>query len=371
MFQPYFDLNTLFLYIAIGLSIVFLIRMNVKSKRKNNSYFILFVVLLIFSISRKVGFCLGGMDSLSYENIFLIRDYGRFLENKEYLFVYFTDLIRGFTTDTVVYRCFCYSLIIVSYINFIKEFCPKKASSIPFLLIMYPLLMSFNTMRNSMAMAIILLGLVLIKKKKDIMGVALVVSSIFFHRMSMIYLPIILFYYVLRKKIIFKTKISFALLIIISLVLSSIVGKLFQSYVISAGLVDGNDAYYLGMNKGNSFLSALSYFIPLLLISAFMCINSHKKMVEKYKFLYLIVLYDIIIFPCTVTFGMWRANEYMYIPRLIMWAILISSFCQKYSFRSRLIIKIIFLIFFILWFINRLEGIYADAALMPYVLNWL
>ena len=175
MFQPYFDLDTLLLYIAIGLCTVFFVRTNINSNKKGYSFFILFILLLVFSVSRKVGINLGGMDAFSYENIFINLDFARLIENNEFLFVYFTDIIRSFTANPVIYRLFCYALIIFSYIYFIKEFCPKNASSIPYLLVMYPLLMSFNTMRNSMAMAMILIGLVLMNRKKNILGILFVV----------------------------------------------------------------------------------------------------------------------------------------------------------------------------------------------------
>ena len=370
MLQPYFDFNTLLLYIAIGLCTVFLVRTNINSNKKGYSFFILFILLLVFTVSRKVGINLGGMDSISYENIFINRDFTRLIENKEFLFVYYTDIIRDFTTEPVIYRLFCYTLIIFSYIYFIKEFCPRNASSIPYLLVVYPLLMSFNTMRNSMAMAMILIGFVLMNRKKNIWGILFVISSIFFHRMSIIYIPVIIFYYTFRDVDLFKSKTFLALALIIAVMASSVIGAALQGYVLSLGFLDGNDLYYLGMNEGSSFTSALAFFIPLLLISIFMVMNTDKQLFEKHKALYLFVLFDIIIYPCTFIFGMWRANEYLYIPRLTLWAILLFTFFQKFNRSTRTLVKIAALGIFILWFVDRMEGVYKNSALMPYVLNW-
>lgn len=370
MFQPYFDLNTLYLYIVIGLCIVFFVRNYVNSDKKSISLLVLFAILLVFSVSRKVGINLGGMDSIPYERIFLNRDYARLLENNEFLFVYFTDIIREFTADPVIYRCFCYSLIIYSYLFFIKEFSPKNASTIPYLLVMYPLLMSFNTMRNSMAMAMILIGLVLLHRKKNIFGIAFIVSSVFFHRMSLIYLPVIPFYYLLRNVDVFRSKTFMVVMITVTMLASSAVGTVFQGYILSSDILDENDLYYLGINEGNMFTAALAFFIPLLLIACFMVMNTNKRLFEEYKFLYLIVLYDIAIYPCTFIFGMWRANEYFYIPRLTLWGILLYTFYQRFDKSNRLLVKLIALVCFTFWFVDRLEGIYKTSALMPYVLNW-
>lgn len=370
MFQPYFDLNTLYLYIAIGLCIVFFVRKYNNSNKKSIFPLVLFAILLVFSVSRKVDINLGGMDSISYEQIFLNRDYGRLMDNNEFLFVYFTDIIRGFTADPIIYRCFCYSLIVFSYIFFIKEFSPKNSSSVPYILVMYPLLMSFNTMRSSMAIAMILIGLVFLHRKKNIFGIAFIVSSVFFHRMSMIYLPVIPFYYLLRNVNVFRSKTFMVVTITIAMFASSAVGTTFQGYILSAGILDENDLYYLGMNEGGMFTAALAFFVPLLLISVFMIMNTSRKMFEEYKFLYLIVLYDIVIYPCTFVFGMWRANEYFYVPRLALWGILLYTFYQRFDKRNRLLVKLIALVCFTFWFVDRLEGIYKTSALMPYVLNW-
>lgn len=370
MLQPYFELNTLLLYIAIGLCIVFFVRTNINSNKKGYSFYILFILLLIFTVSRKVGINLGGMDSISYENIFINRDFTRLIENNEFLFVYFTDIIRSFTENPIIYRLFCYALIIFSYIYFIKEFCPRSASPIPYFLVMYPLLMSFNTMRNSMAVAMILIGLVLVNNRKDIWGILFVISSIFFHRMSIIYTPVIIFYYLFRKVDLFKSKKFLALALAIATFVSSVVGSTLQGYVLSAGFLDRNDLYYFTMNSDSSFTSALAFFIPLLLISIFMVMNTDKQLFEKHKALYLFVLFDIIIYPCTFIFGMWRANEYLYIPRLTLWAILLFTFFQKFNSSTRTFVKIAALGIFILWFVDRLEGVYKNSALMPYMLNW-
>ena len=370
MFQPYFDTVTLILYIAIGICAMIFIRLYNNSNKRKNSLTILFILLVVFSISRKVGINLGGMDAISYETIFFSRDYSRILENNEFLFVYFTDAIRCFTDNAVIYRLFCYSLIIISYIFFIKEFCPSKSSAIPYVLIMYPLLMSFNTMRNSMAMAMILIGLSLMKRKNDVLGALFVISSIYFHRMSIIHVPLILFYYFFKSRTLFNSKFLLAFLIITTTCVSMVLGTFFQGYVLSSDFIDGTDLYYLGMNTGSSFWHALASFIPLVLIFVFMLINTNKQMVDDNKFLYIIVLYDIIIYPCTFIFGMWRANEYFYIPRLTLWAILLYAFFQKVPIEVRSIMRTAVLAMFIVWFIDRMKGVYEDSAIMPYVFNW-
>lgn len=366
--SPFFDIPSLLLFLTIGLCMVLLIHYGSHNKKEN--LVVAAVILLLFAVSRKVSYGLGGIDAISYENIFLQRDFSRLIENNEFLFVWFTRFIRNFTDSPVVYRFFCYLLISFSYFFFIKEFLPRRSSSIPFLLVVYLYLLSFNTMRNSMAVALILIGLTFLKKEIRFLSILFIISAVFVHRMSIVYVPFVLFYYLFKRNNQLISKKAFIIFVVVSLSLSVVVGEAFQSYMMMAEALEGTDAYYIGANQGESFLSATALVVPLFLLAFFWIIAGNKQIAEEHRLLYLMIIYDIVIFPCTFIFGMWRANEYMYIPRLTMWAILIYSFCLKFAASNRLFIKAIFLLSFIFWFIDRIEGSYIDAGLMPYVLDW-
>lgn len=221
-----------------------------------------------------------------------------------------------------------------------------------------------------MATSIILIGLTFLKKRKCFLSILFIISAVFVHRMSIIFVPFVLFYFILKDNNLLLIKKAFILFVVVSLSLSVVVGEVLQDYIMMTEALEATDTYYIGANQGESFLSATALVVPLFLLAFIWIIAGNKQIAEEHRLLYLMIIYDIVIFPCTFIFGMWRANEYMYIPRLTMWAILIYSFCHKFAASNRLVIKVFFLLTFIVWFIDRIEGSYIDAGLMPYILNW-
>ena len=371
MAYPYFDLSSLILFVTIGIYEALLIKNSIK-RNSNRTLYLGFSILIIFAVSRKISFYLGGMDSLSYEYIFLniLHDESRF-ETVEFVFLWFTKSIRYITDNPDIYRLFCYSLIAGSYFIFIKEYCPRRISVIPFILIVYPFLMSLNTMRSSMAISLILIGLTFLKSKRNVISLIFLLLSVFVHRMSIIYVPFYFFYILLRNLNFINHRNQLILFFSILISLSFILGNLLQQYILSFNILEDTDTFYLSKNKGKSIWAALAYVLPLILLLLFFIISVTKKVVDENKTLVLIIIYDIIVFPCSFILGMWRANEYMYIPRLTMWGILIYTFSHKYDRRFRIIINLFFFIAFLVWFIDRIDGTYEDSALMPYIIKWL
>lgn len=366
---PYFDFATLILYIVIGC--VFAIFVQLYTKSSNNRYLNwAAIVFIIFSISRSVDYALGGMDAKSYEEDFLYcltKDHGIEIEP---LFLYFTQFIRRITDNPIIYRFACYSIIAFGYVLFIKNFCPKKSSSIPYVALILPFILSFNTMRSSMAASLILCGLIFLKKKNWFWAIILVVSSVFVHRMSILFVPFLLFYYIFRNGWIYRTKLRFITTIIFFVCLSVTIAKFLQRYVVLLGILEGKNGSYIMLNEGKSFFSATPYVLPLMLLMGFILISSYERVYREHALLMLIIIYDIIVYPASYILGMWRANEYFYVARLTMWAILIWQFSQRFNLQGRLLIRAIFLLGFVAWVTNRINAHWEDAALMPYVLYW-
>lgn len=366
---PYFDFATLILYIVIGC--VFAIFVRLYTKSSNNRYLIwAAIVFIIFSISRSVDYGLGGMDAHSYEQDFLYcltKDHGIAIEP---LFLFFTQFIRRITDNPIIYRFACYSIIAFAYVLFIKNFCPKKSSSIPYVALILPFILSFNTMRSSMAASLILFGLIFLKKNHWFKAIIFVVSSVFVHRMSILFIPFLLFYYVFKGGWIYRTKLRFVVTIVIFVSLSVIIANYVQMYITLLGILGGTDSSYLMQNEGKSFFSATPYVLPLMLLTGFILISSFERVYREHALLTLIIIYDIIIYPASYILGMWRTNEFLYVARLTMWGILVYQVCQRFNYQVSIFIRLIFLVGFITWTINRINAHWEDAALMPYVLNW-
>lgn len=156
----YFSLYSLILYIGVGLYCSYWLHLTYdtglyidnRRVKKTSMLFILWLSIALFSSLRFVGpYGIGGMDARGYEMFFIDSSNNERLKETDLFFYYFTIGIRQFTASPVIYRLTCYSLICLGYIIVIKRFYNKNVSSIPFVMIVYPLLKSFNTMRNSIA----------------------------------------------------------------------------------------------------------------------------------------------------------------------------------------------------------------------------
>lgn len=367
---PYYDLTTLLLYIILGC--IFALCVHYRNKyHKSIFLFLSSAIFVVFAISRTVGYHLGGEDSYNYEQIFLYGIQGMYgMQDVEPLFAYFTKCIRQFTDNPVVYRFFCYSIIALGSFKFIDAYCPYKSSSIPFIALILPFILSFNTMRSSIAAAMVLLAMVILKRGHWMMAITILLSSVFVHRMSAIFIPFLPFYYFLIKRPILGNKFKYLIFVCVCVVGSVSIAKILQSYIFALGVLDGADSFYLMRNAGQSFLSATTYVLPLILILIFMMFSSFKKIYEEHPILLLIVTYDIIIFPAAFMLGMWRVNEFFYVARLILWSIMISQLSSRFKSDQRILVKAVFFLGFLFWITNRINSIWEDAALMPYIINW-
>lgn len=351
----------------MGIGFAMFVKSYTKSKG-NRDLVRALVLFVIFAISRQVHYSLGGEDSYNYEMSFLSSK--QELPDMELLFAYFTRAIRNITSSPIIYRFFCYLLIGSGYFYFIKTFCPRKSSAIPYIALIIPFILSFNTMRSSMAAAIILLGMVFLQEKRYFWATVFCLAAVFFHRMAALFVPFLLFYLIFKNGWLFKSRIRFLVIVFSIIFVSVFCVSLVKDYIILLGALDSTDSYYLTRNSDASILSASSYLLPLVLIGGFIFISRFKELYEEHPLLMLMVVYDIVIFPASFMLGMWRVNEFFYVARLTMWAILIYQFRFRFTPSSRQLVTFMFLGGFILWTVNRINAVWKDASLMPYLLNW-
>lgn len=376
----YFDTYSFLLYIVIAFFCYYQLRLALRistrgirdHKEYSAPYSLLFIVLLLFATLRSVENGIGGTDAQVYERLFIdsLKGVDRF-EDTDILFGWFTIAIRTITDNPVIYRIICYSIIVAAYIVFFKNYCNRSVSCIPFLAIIIPYLKSFNTMRSSIAIAVILFGLVLLQKRKTLIAVIVISLSVFIHRMSVVYV-LFLPFYAIAKDYQIKSGIKCISIITIISTIGYIIARKVQAYVLMAGMMSNHDEYYIKHTLNNTLLDSAVSLLPLILISItwIICYNRLPKN-ENIKTLELMVAFDIIITPSALILGMWRANEYFYMGRLAFWAYLIPTFCSFFSVDSRKIIKIAFFIVFLGWVVYRIFREWEPCGLMPYKLIFL
>lgn len=375
---PYFDIQSLLLYVFIGLISAYTINMSVNYKvnllyPKQTGYIFFYIAFAALASLRLVTNGIVGTDASGYEDIFLnsLSSSSRF-EEQDILFGLFNKFVRLFVSSPIIYRFICYSIIVVAYLFFIKSFCKKGISCIPFIVLMIPFLKSLNTMRTSMAIALILLGLVLLKDRKTASGVILIFLSVLVHRMSILYVMFLPFYAIFKHYNFTASNIKLIIVVSSLTVIGYYLALQVQQYAIALSLLDGSDAYYISKNLDASIWESAITLIPLILISVMWIIcNRQLSDTKEISFLKLMISFDIIITPIANILGMWRANEYFYLGRLAFWSYLISIFCCKFEIRSRLLLKIVFGVLFTSWLVYRITREWEPCGLMPYKLFFL
>ena len=80
--------------------------------------------------------------------------------------------------------------------------------------------------------------------------------------------------------------------------------------------------------------------------------------------------YDFLMIPVNYILGIWRGYENLYIPRLIMWGILMQAISNCLTAKSKYIFRAIMLIAFMGWMVFRIEATYNSSCLMPYIFDF-
>lgn len=345
-----------------------------SKKRTKRFLFFLFVTLVIFATIRKVAYGIGGTDALNYEELFKSNLGGNRFEEVDILFGYFTKAIRTFTDNPVIYRFICYSIIAFGYVYYIFKVCPKGISCIPFLMMIWPYIKSFNTMRSSIAVSVFLIGLVFYKERKFITALIILLATVFIHRMSVLYLPLVFFLRLVENKNIYKKGRKTMLILIGSVILSYFLARLLQYYLLATSLLETDstaDNSYIAMSVGKSIFDSWPMFLPHLLLYIFFYIQTNKIPKDKNtKWVIALFYYDLLILPASIVLGIWRASEFLYLNNTILWAILIRLYSKRCEHSTASLVKLVFVIAFSTLLFIRISHEWDECSILPYVPIW-
>lgn len=340
------------------------------NKKRISYYSCFFVVFVLFATFREVGHGTGGSDAINYIRYFLhCRDKTINLTEiiSEPLWHYFNLIIRFFTSNYHVFFFVCYGLIVVCFLLFIKNYSPERIIYSPLILLVWPYLKDFNTLRTGVAVAVFLLGLIRIEKNK-LISFVLIVASVFIHRMSVLFVPIWFFYYLYRKHLHKLTGIRLLFFYLFFIIVTYGLSAFMQTYIVYNQILSGNDAYYISMGIGqNILLRWPMFFAQLCLLALMLLFNKSIRNNEQLNTLRVFAAYDFITIPASLVLGMWRANEYLYIVRLLMWGEIIRIILARFNGKSKWLVKMFFTVLFIAWLVFRLYQECEEIDIMPYV----
>lgn len=186
--------------------------------------------------------------------------------------------------------------------------------------------------------------------------------------MSILYILILPFYY-LFKNTSFNTNKKLFLFLIFYTSIGYFLALQIQDVVLLYATISDKDVHYLSTSLGTSLVSRIPImFQHILMLIALIVWNNKLPKTNIIKFIRLLVIFDIIVAPVSVVFGMWRALEYLYVPRLILWAYLIPCMTQSYSVSSKKIVLSTLFLVFSFWLFFRINQEWDAAGLTPYKL---
>lgn len=385
--KVYFDLLSLIIYIlfaVLGMTCCNQIKNKERASGKQVRLASRFYLLWIFSWSIMASMRLinaygvGGTDAYMYISFFQnCNSFQKMLsaEHFDIGFKLFTYIVRLFINNYHVYTFVCAFIIVLSYAVVIKELCPFSIETIPLVLIFYIFLRGFTTFRTNLSVAFLLLGIVYLYKKNYLKSFVLLITSILFHKASIIYVMIFPFIIIYNKRKL-KVKESFALIC-----LGIIFGKCIQTLMLGdfGQSLGGAYSSYASRSIGTSFFDGF-WKIALEQMLLALCMLGFKRQCnkyylnvtttesEKFKFIWNVCIFDFIMIPITYIISMWRGYEYLYIIRLIMWGALLDILLKYFDNYSKRIVQTLSLIVFITWLMWRVYETYESSGLLPYKL---
>lgn len=352
------------------------------------SIIILFLVWGIVAVFRYVGvkdsIILGGGDAPTYVDYFetCLSPYCKniYSYRTELLFRLFTKVIRSFTNDYHVYFIIIYGFIMYSYIIFINEFDIKEYNKLPLIMLFFLYLQSFCAVRTHLTIAIMLLILVAVNRKRIVLSVIFAIISVFIQKSSLIYVVFPFFYQYYKKK---NFSVKKALFLCTTGCLVGALGK----QIILSGDVFGFDSVYANYVSSSSdvgyFVDYIKLILEQVIIDVWMVIllNSKKMKTGYYRrisgntdnfdkkmdMMKIMCYYDLMLIPVCYIMGIWRGQSYFFLPRLFMLGFIISSGEKIVTSTSRALYRLLCLLLILVWFIVRLITVYDVSNLMPYV----
>lgn len=382
--KPYWSASSMVLYVVMGLvsmgAVSYVKKREYKQNRiqklGNKAYVAWIIIWEVITIFRKVDYNLGGSDAIQYVSYF--KDclnsnlHTLYAEHLDVGFQLLTKCIRFFTADYRVYFALIYGVIIVAYIIFINEFTPTNINYESMVLIFFVFLRGFTSIRTNLSVAFLLLALVTLYRNKRMWTCVWLILCLGMHMVSFLFIPFFAFYFLYKNKKlkIWQGGILYVVVLVGARIVQQVLGKM-------TGL-RGAYAYYATANMNISFFDNgwKIAFGQLLLVVLFLIFQSDiSKTVanytelnrKRYQYIYLMCIYDFLMIPVNHILGIWRGYEYFYLPRMILWGIVLRTIFYHFKPGSRGTLRIISLILFISWMIFRVYSTYEDSLLMPYV----
>ena len=384
--STYWSIETLFLYILLSFWGMYCIGKYIKTsentiRHKSTSWIYgwgLIIVWTFVATFRMANGHIGGSDTLGYiwffENCFKnnleLYDHSA----KDLAFLWSNRIIRVFSSNYHLYFAAIYSFMAYVYLKYCKKFSSKSFSIIPFILVFFLYLRSFSSIRSSYSFSFVLLGLIALADCRIRSAYLFALLACLTHKGCVLYALSIPFCHFFLNR-----RIPNYIIIVVFGGLISIAAILRDYFVLFTSIVNLGGVYGSYAENANSEGNALFYTpslgqyvlgIILLVFTKDISrkIEINKERIREFRILRLSCVFDLWALPLSLLIGNWRAYEFLFLPRLCMWAMFLAVLYQKNRYLRKLLPPLI-LLFFIFWIIYRLNKTYEDTCLMPYYID--
>lgn len=387
--QIFWDWNTLFIYIFMAVVGAYCLSNNkhkiivIKAIRIDFAWMIIFILWSGLAIFRCIDISgIGGTDAYGYVNYFQTcldnNTSNIFSYRAEIGFRFFTRIIRFITDDYRVYLLIIYSVIISSYMFFLREFKDYNSSGVLYIVSFYYYLVTFCTIRSGLAAAIYLISITFLKKRKTVVAIILAILSVLIHSSMVFYVGFYVFWFIYRNRIPrIKEAIFWAFI-------GYCAGKIFQMLVVN-NIISVNFGtpidVYVSYSINNGFFKDYWKIVVsqlILMVVMIVCKKTNLKFYlqltdieakKRFQFIYILCIYDLILVPLLGVLNVWRGIEYMFWPRLVMWGYIIQCLCKKSPQGECKFVKAIAFLFGCAYLVFRIYTQYDIGGLMPYIIK--
>lgn len=389
--MPFWDLTTVIIYAVMGIVPMWAIyetdnRMILYKKWWQNPFFIMWIIIwTIFAGGRFVGFGTGGTDAPAYMEYFencwnpaKVRTGALFLYDLNIGFRWFNRLLRLVSSDGQFFITVVSFILVASTVLFLNKFKMREESCIPYFLIIFWYVRGFSSIRSHLATVTLLIALCLLFCGKKKLGIIVTAFSVLLHTMMSIYIPFVLLY-VLYKDFSLRLKTVTAIFLISFIIIAPLKELFFRNVSFFGELSEHYESYVANIEGMGFFDNAWKIAFEQILLLAFILFSNkglrryaktlNGTALEAYDFIYNLCLYDILLVPICYGFNIWRGYEVCYIPRLIMWALILHIGAMKFPRQIRWLYNFIVFGLFLAWFLQRTssEAFWMRSSLMPYI----
>lgn len=385
--RDFFDISTLIIYVIMAISSAVFIKkgallsqpdgMYSNNRIKLNRWHILFIIVLtMFATFRCVGSRIGGTDAMNYIREFEGSSsitqaiFNNTLSIKEFVFAFYTFVLRCISPDYHLYFFVSYLFIAFTYICFFCKYANKIESKIPYVYLFFFFLKTFCSLRTGLAVAVFLWAIIFIDKK--ILSALLMICAVFVHRATIIYAMFYLFYWLFQSKIKRKSGRTIFAFCVAIVFLMQAVAMVLKPYILQLGFINATDYYYIASDRGGSIFTRWIMFLPQILLLFIFLFFKKRNDDTANEVISTCVIFDIIIIPFALSMGLFRANEYMFMPRLVLWSHYVTLIETRFIAKTRankLIYRGIVFALFMAWFLFRLTHEWYDLGIMYYRLG--